>query len=114
MSNILEDTIVDKGCINTAPSGGGLTFKNLIATSTDTTSSLVNSGATFLHAIIVNTTAAGAVTIYDGVGPTTGTKVGTLKASVVEGTYTYNVPLSTGLTVTAASNSDITIVYKDL
>lgn len=112
MSNILEDTIVSKGCIKTFPGGGNLTYKHMFATCSDTTSCLVKSGSTFLHAIIVNTTAAGAITIYNGVGPTTGVAIGVLKASVVEGTYTYNVPLTTGLTIAMASNSDITVVYQ--
>jgi len=112
MSNILEDTIVSNGCLRTAPGGGGLSYKHVFATCTDTSSSLIKTGATFLHAIIVNTTAAGAITIYNGVGPTTGVVVGILKASVVEGTYTYNVPLTTGLTITMATNSDITVVYQ--
>jgi len=114
MSNILEDTIVNKGCINSVPSGGSLTYSHLNSTVTDTTGSLINSGSTFLHAIIVNTTAAGAITIYDGVGPTTGTAIGVLQASVLPGTFTYNLPLTTGLCVTLATNSDVTVVYKDL
>lgn len=114
MSNILEDTIVNKGCINSVPSGGSLTFSHINSTVTSTTGSLLNTGATFLHAIVVNTTAAGAVTIYDGVGPTTGTVVGVLQASVLPGTFTYNLPLATGLCVTAATSSDVTVVYKDL
>jgi hypothetical protein len=74
-----------------------------------TTTTIEN--AIFLHAIVINTTAAGGITIYDNT-EASGTKVGTLKASVVEGTYTYNCLLGTGLTIVTAAASDITIIYR--
>ena len=109
MSGILEDTLVEGGRVVTAEGGS---FKNIIATTTSSaTLSLVKSGAGFLHAVIVNSTAAGAVTIYDNTAAS-GTKVGTLKASVVEGSYIYNVKFSTGLWIDNASNMNLTISYR--
>lgn len=83
------------------------TYAN-IATNTTTT---VKGGAGFLHRIIVNTTAAGAVTIYDNTAGS-GTKIATLKSSIAEGSYEYNVAFSTGLTIVTAAASDLTIVYR--
>lgn len=79
-----------------------------IATATTT---VVKSGAGILRSITVNNTAAGAITVYDNTAGS-GTKIATLKASVVEGTYEYNVSFSTGLTIVTAGASDITVSYK--
>ena len=54
-------------------------FKNI--TNTSTTAALVKTGAGVLHAVVVNTTAAGTVPIYDNTAGS-GTLVGTLKASI--------------------------------
>lgn len=59
-----------------------------------------------LRAIVVNTTAAGAITVADAVDT-----IGTLKASIAEGTYYYDVQYDNQLTVTLAHNSDVTVVH---
>lgn len=79
-----------------------------ITTATTTT---VKSGAGFVHAITVNTTAAGAITIYDNTAGS-GTKIGTLKASVAEQTFILNVTFGTGLTIVTAAASDITVSWR--
>jgi hypothetical protein len=79
-----------------------------ISTATTTT---VKSGAGFLHAITVNTTAAGSITIYDNT-TATGTVLAVIKASVLEGTFVYNVGFATGLTIVTAGASDITVSYR--
>lgn len=79
-----------------------------ITTGTTTT---VKSGVGILKSVTVNTTAAGAITIYDNTAGS-GTKIGTLKSSVVEGTYDYNVAFGTGLTIVTAAASDITVSYS--
>jgi hypothetical protein len=75
-----------------------------------TTTQVVNGPCT-LHYIVVNTTAAGAISIIDN---TTGTtvNVGSLKASVVEGTYRYDIRLAKGLRIVTAGASDITVCYS--
>lgn len=78
-----------------------------IATNTTTT---VKSGVGVLHSIVVNTTAAGAITIYDNTAGS-GTKIGTMKASIAEGTYLFDTLFSTGLTIVTAGASDITVTY---
>jgi len=64
-----------------------------------------------LHSLTVNTTSAGAITIYDGV-TCAGTVIAVIKASVLEKTFTYDVSFNTGLCVTLASTSDITVSYR--
>jgi hypothetical protein len=79
-----------------------------IATNTGTQ---VKTGAGVLRSITVNTTAAGAITIYDNTSAA-GTKIGTMKASIVEGTYVYDAKFSTGLHIVTAAASDITVTYE--
>lgn len=57
-----------------------------------------------LHSVIVNTTAAGTVTLADSRGT-----IAVLKTSIAEGTYYYDIDVNT-LTVTQTAASDITVV----
>lgn len=82
---------------------------NFVNVATNTTT-VAKSGAGVLQSITVNSTAAGAITVYDNTAAS-GTKIATLKASIAEGTYTFNCAFSTGLTVVTAAASDITITY---
>lgn len=59
-----------------------------------------------LHAITVNTTAAGTITVNDASGA-----IAVLKASVAEGTYTYDVACQGKIEVVTAAASDITVAY---
>lgn len=105
--SILEDASVNSGALETTtvfPS-----FKNIITTTV--AAALVKTGAGFLHAIIVNTTAAGATIVVDGTTGA-GTAIGSLKASIAEGTYIYDVKFTTGLYVRPAAVGDYTIVYR--
>lgn len=79
-----------------------------ITTGTTTT---VKSGRGNLGRLVVNTTAAGAITIYDSL-TATGTKIGTLKSSIAEGTYTYECRFLIGLTIVTAAASDITVTWE--
>ncbi len=82
---------------------------NNIASATTT---VVKSGAGILHCITVNTTAAGAITVYDNTSAA-GTKIATIAASPVIGsTFLYDVSFVTGLTIVTAAASDITVSYK--
>jgi hypothetical protein len=64
-----------------------------------------------IHAVTINTDAAGTVILYDNTS-CTGTKIATLEASAPVGTYTYNAIFNTGLCVTTAATTDLTIMYK--
>ncbi len=81
---------------------------NNIKTGTTTT---VKSGAGILHKIVVNTTAAGAITVYNNTAGS-GATIATLKASIVEGTYEYDLAFTVGLTIVTAAASDITVTYR--
>lgn len=72
---------------------------------------VVKTGIGVLKSITVNTTAAGAITVYDNTAGS-GTKIATLKASIVEGTYTFDVAFKTGLTIVTAAASDITVSFR--
>ena len=63
-----------------------------------------------LHAITINTTANGTITVYDS-ATATGKIVAVLKASVVEGSYLYDINLANGLTIVLAANSDVTVSF---
>lgn len=82
-------------------------YKNI----TTATTTVVKSGTGVLKAITVNTTAAGTVTVYDNTSAA-GAKIATLKASVLEGTYEFNVAFGTGLTIVTGAASDITVTYR--
>lgn len=82
-------------------------YKNITAATT----TVVKSGTGVLKAITVNTTAAGTVTVYDNTSAA-GAKIATLKASVLEGTYEFNVAFGTGLTIVTGAASDITVTYR--
>lgn len=81
--------------------------KTYISTATTTQ---VFTGAGTLHSIVVNTTAAGAISIIDNVSGST-VNVGTLKASIAEGTYVYNVSMALGCRIITAGASDITVCW---
>ena len=78
---------------------------------TSGTTTVVKSGRGNLAKIIVNTTAAGTITVYDNTSAT-GTKIATMKASIVEGSYEYNCRFLTGLTIVTAAASDITVIWE--
>lgn len=82
-------------------------YKNITTGAT----TVVKSGTGVLKAITVNSTAAGTITVYDNTSAA-GTKIATLKASVVEGTYEYNIAFATGLTIVTGAASDITVSYR--
>lgn len=87
--------------------GGWKGLSNYISSATTTQ---VKTGAGVLHALVLTETAAGAITVYDNV-TSTGTPVAVLKASIVEGTYAFNVAFSTGLRVVTAGASKLTVSY---
>lgn len=64
--------------------------------------------------VTVNTTAAGAITVYNSptsLAASSSNAVAVLKSNVVEGPYDYFVKCASGLTVVTAAASDITVVY---
>lgn len=87
-------------------SGPHLGYRNIAAAAT----TVVKPGPGVLASITVNTTAAGAITVYDNTAASD-TKIATLKASVTEGCYHYNCVFSTGLTIVTAAASDITVTF---
>ena len=91
--------------ITAYPLGHSTTY---ISSATTTT---CKTGAGVLHTIVVGETAAGAITIWDNTAAS-GTTLGVLKASLAEGTYTFNIAFSTGLTIVTAAASKITVSWR--
>jgi hypothetical protein len=67
----------------------------------------VATGSGVLHSIIVNTTAAGSITVADAKGT-----IAVLKSNIAEGTYVYDVAYSGYLRIEPVAASDITVVYS--
>ena len=85
----------------------GFRFNN-IKTATTTNVKTRNG---ILKRIVVNTTAAGAVTIYDSL-TASGSTIATFPISAVAGTYEYDARFVNGLTIVTAAASDITVVFE--
>lgn len=71
--------------------------------------SFVSGSSGTVFGVIVNTTAAGAVTITDGAGKT----IATLKSSIAEGAYNFGpgVDFTGYLKVALAAASDVTVIH---
>src|SRR5262245_1014847 len=89
-----------------APVSEAHSFSNI----TSATTTAVKSGAGVLRRLTINTTAAGAITIYDNTAAS-GTKIATLPSSAVVGSYEYGIKFTTGLTIVTAAASDVTVAY---
>lgn len=70
----------------------------------------VKTGKGVLHAITVNKAAAGAIEVYDAL-TSVAPAIATLKASIAEGTYVFDVAFTTGLSVKTNAAGDITVSY---
>lgn len=74
------------------------------------TTTLVKSGGGRIHSVVVGETAAGTITLYDGL-TAGGTVFAVLKASIAEGDYLLDVEFNTGLTVVTAAASKLTVTF---
>lgn len=77
------------------------------------TTTQVDTGQGQLIAIVVGETAAGAISIIDNTSGST-VNIGTLKASVTEGTYWFLTNYSTGLRIITAGASKISVIYNPI
>lgn len=87
-------------------------MENSVRNITQAGTTVVATGSGTLVRIIVNTTANGAIQIYDDESAVETSLIGTLKASVAEQSFEYGVPFLRGLTIVTAAASDITVVHK--
>lgn len=78
---------------------------------TTNTTTQVFTGRGRLHSIVIGTTAAGAISLIDNTAGTTA-NIGTMKASIAEGTYLYDISISKGLRIVTAGASDITVCWS--
>lgn len=73
--------------------------------------STVKTSSGVLRAIVVGTTSAGAIKVYDSTG-SGGSQIAELKASVAEGTYRFDCRFAKGLHIENPVGSKITVVYR--
>lgn len=74
---------------------------------------VVFAGKCVLKRIVVNTTAAGTIEIYDHATAASGMPLGILASSVAAGVYEYDVPMTSGIVVKTGAASNITVVYEE-
>lgn len=77
------------------------------------TTTQVDTGQGQLIAIVVGETAAGAISIIDNTSGST-VNIGSLKASIAEGTYWFLTNYSTGLRIITAGASKISVIYNPI
>ena len=82
-------------------------YKNITTATTTTVKSVMG----VLHTVVVNKAVAGTIIIYDGTAAA-GTIIATLKASIGEGTYIFDVAFSTNLTIVTGNTNDLTVSYQ--
>lgn len=75
------------------------------------TTTVVKSGRGNVARIVINTSAAGAITVYDNTSAA-GTKIATFASSVAAGTYEFGCKFNTGLTIVTAAASDLTVIWE--
>lgn len=67
-----------------------------------------------LLSVVINSTTASAITLTDTGNATNAARViANLKASVVEGTYEYNLPLLGSLKIDNPGGSDLTVTFSN-
>ena len=76
------------------------------------TTTVVKASSGTLYRIIIGTTAAGAITLYDYASEASGKVIGVLKASIIEGGYAFGLRFRNGLVVVTAAASDIIVIYE--
>lgn len=77
------------------------------------TTTVVHAGNCILERLVINTTAAGAITIYNDDDGTDNT-IAILPSSAAVGTYEYGCYCSLGVSVVTAAASDITVIVRPM
>lgn len=72
---------------------------------------LVKSSSGVLDSIVVGTTSAQAVRVYDSAG-SGGTQIAELKASIAENSYDFDVRFAKGLYIENPGGGKLTICYR--
>ena len=81
---------------------------NHITTNTDT---VVKASPGILVRIVINTDAAGAITVYDNTSASAPV-IAVLESGAPHGSYEYGIRCSTGITIKTAAANDLTVVYE--
>lgn len=65
-----------------------------------------------LHAVVVLKTSASTIEIYDNSSAASGDSIGTMKASIVEGSYIFDCDFINGLVLKLNGASEVTVIYS--
>ena len=71
----------------------------------------IKTGDGFLHAIVIGSTPAKAIEVYDGIG-SGGTKLAELKTSIDEGTYEFDCRFATGLYISNPGGGKLSVMWR--
>ena len=88
----------NKVSVGSVVDSGTYSFKNITSTNASATVPVtIRTGRGTLGSIVVNTTHATIIRVYEGVATSTGTLIASFPASAVVGTYTFDVAVSNGI-----------------
>ena len=71
----------------------------------------IKTGRGSLHAIVVGSTSAQAVEVFDSIG-SGGAKLAELKASVAEGTFIFDCNFANGLYISNPGGGKLSVIYR--
>ena len=90
--------LTGKNPVGSVVDSGTYSFKTMSsANASSTASAVIKSGVGTLGSIIVATTHATIVRVYDGTATSTGTLIASFPASAVVGTYTFDIGVKQGI-----------------
>lgn len=75
------------------------------------TATTIKTGGGVLRAIVVGSTSAQAVEVFDSIG-SGGTKLAELKASIAEGTYRFDCNFAAGLYISNPGGGKLSVIYR--
>lgn len=82
-------------------------YKNVSTAAT----TVVKAAPGVLHRVTVNNGTFGTIALYDNASAASGTLIGTITPTAAAQTWVYDVATTLGLTMVAAANTDITVIY---
>ena len=105
----------NKNSVGSVVDAGTYSFVNLTSTNASSTApTLVRSGVGTLGSVVVATTHATIVRVYDGTATSTGTLIASFPASATVGTYTFDIGVKQGIAIDipAGFAGNYTVTYR--
>jgi hypothetical protein len=105
--------------VNTQNAGASVgmeySYKNITSTNASSTASVsIKSGFGTLGSVIVASSSAAVIRVYDGTATSTGTLIASFPASATVGTYTFDVAVAKGVVLDVPSNhnGNYTVTFR--